>query len=51
MKTHCATAQDARALVEVLLIGWEIAESLQNEGRHLIRFEFQNAKVIDRQPP
>jgi hypothetical protein len=50
MNTHCATEQEARALVDPFLLAWEIDQALQN-SRRVIRFEFHKATVIDRQPP
>jgi len=51
MKTHCATEQEARALVDPFLHAWEIDQALQRGGRRAIRFDFLKPNVIDRHPP
>ena len=50
LKTHCRTADEARELVRPFLRGWEIHSGLQ-DGREPISFDYQTAKVIDRDPP
>jgi hypothetical protein len=47
MKTHHATEKDAREQVERLLRSWEVDQALQY-GRRVMRFEFKEAKIIDR---
>ena len=50
MKQHFATADDARILVDAYLRAWEIDAGAQR-GFDAMKFDFQNAHVIDRQPP
>jgi hypothetical protein len=50
MKDHFATAEAARGEVEPYLRSWEIATAIQYNGR-AIRFVFDKAQVIDREPP
>jgi hypothetical protein len=50
MKTHCATEDEAREVVEAFLRPWEILEAVQ-PGATGLRFLFEEAEVIDRDPP
>ena len=50
MKVHYTSVDDARKAVDQLLRVWELADALQR-GRREIRFVFQKAQVIDRDPP
>jgi hypothetical protein len=49
MKTHHATEKDAREQVERLLRSWEVDQALPY-GRRVLRFDFEDAKIIDRKP-
>ena len=49
MKTHHATGKEARGVVEPFLRSWELHQALQR-GTRLMRFEFQKANIIDRNP-
>jgi hypothetical protein len=49
MKTHCATEDEAREVVEAFLRPWEILEAVQ-PGATGLRFLFEEAEVIDRDP-
>jgi hypothetical protein len=50
MKTHHASADEARAVVDPLLQAWELDLALQ-QGRREMRFVYQGADVVDRNPP
>jgi hypothetical protein len=50
MKEHYPSPNEARGMVDPLLHAWVLADSLQR-GRREIRFVFQRAEVIDRDPP
>ncbi|SRR6266511_2300820 len=50
MKAHYDSVDKARKEVGCLLRAWELADALQR-GRREIRFIFQKAQVIDRDPP
>jgi hypothetical protein len=50
MKTHCATEQEACALVDPFLRAWEINQALQIGGRRAIHFDFLKPNLIDLQP-
>jgi hypothetical protein len=50
MKAHCATAEEARAVVDPLLRAWELDVALR-QGRRVMHFVYKNAHVIDRDPP
>lgn len=50
MKEHHATAGDAMAAVTGSLRSWEIDVALRL-GRGSLRFEYEDAKIIDRNPP
>jgi hypothetical protein len=50
MHEHFSSEREARAEVEPFLEAWEIAAALAN-GRRLIRFQYREAKLIDRDPP
>lgn len=49
MKTHYATEQGARAVVEPFMRAWEVAADLQHDPGDL-RFKFDRADVVDRAP-
>jgi hypothetical protein len=49
MVRHCATEEEARALVEPALAAWEIEAGLRR-GSPEWRFAFERAEVIDRAP-
>jgi hypothetical protein len=49
MKTHYASADTARAVVDPLLRTWEIDTALR-EGRRAIWFAYEDAEGIDRKP-
>ena len=50
MKTHCATADEARAVVDDYLRRWEVLIGLEHDPDDL-RFAFKHADIIDRSPP
>ena len=50
MKVHFASVEAAREAVEHLLTSWEIHVSL-TLGRSEISFEYDDAEIIDRNPP
>lgn len=50
MVDHYATEEEARSAVEPALRAWEILAAL-NAGRPQFEFEFDNAELIDRDPP
>jgi hypothetical protein len=50
LKEHFATASDARAAVEPTLRAWEIDAAVRR-NLHGLRFEFEKAEVVDRNPP
>ena len=50
MKEHHASIEAAREVVDRYLLGWEIDAAL-NLGRGAIRFIYNDAQVIDRNPP
>ena len=50
MKGHFATAEAACRAVQPYLTSWEIASALQR-GPGAIRFVFEKADVVDREPP
>jgi hypothetical protein len=50
MKKHFASLDAARAVVEDFFRAWEIDAAL-SYGRRYIRFIFENAQLIDRDPP
>jgi hypothetical protein len=49
LKEHYPSPDEARAVVDPLLHAWVLADS-QQRGRREIRFVFQRAEVIDRDP-
>lgn len=49
MKEHFTSEQEARKLVEPYLRAWEISSAL-HFWQEVMRFEFENAEVIDRNP-
>jgi hypothetical protein len=50
LKDHFATREEAREHVEPFLRAWEIDQALRSNGLAEISFEFQKAKLIDRDP-
>lgn len=50
-KKHFPSEEDATGAVEPYLRSWEIFEAISRSGRQELRFEFESAKVIDRDPP
>lgn len=50
MKDHHASATEARQTVRPLLDSWEFDWALRH-GRREMKFVYENANVIDRQPP
>jgi hypothetical protein len=50
MKSHFASAEDARAKVEPFLRVWELTVALQLGPREF-EFDYIGANVIDRNPP
>lgn len=50
MKTHFATSDDARLMVEPILRAWEIGTGLTC-GPDAMSFSFATAEIIDRSPP
>ena len=50
MKSHCSSIETARKVVDQYLHAWEIDADL-TRGRGEIRFIYESAKVIDRNPP
>src|SRR5215203_2349076 len=50
MKDHYATEEAAREAVEAILRPWEIFQAVHRRGISL-RFAFEKAEVIDRDPP
>ena len=49
MKDHCATAEEARELIEPLLRAWEVDAGLR-DGYREIEFVFEEAEIVDRKP-
>jgi hypothetical protein len=49
MKTHAASEEEARRQVEPFLQAWELDQAIQRRRREM-RFKFQRANVIDRNP-
>src|SRR3990172_2429812 len=49
LKEHFSSVDEARKAVEEFLRAWEIQHGLQY-GKQEIRFRFDDAKVIDRNP-
>jgi hypothetical protein len=47
---HFSTAEDARLVVDRYLEAWELDHALKN-GRRNVRFKYESAEVIDRNPP
>ena len=47
---HHASADDARAAIELFLRSWEIDAAL-GFGRSELRFDYEDAEIIDRNPP
>jgi hypothetical protein len=50
MKVHYATTEEARAVVDPRLRAWELDVALR-QGRRAMHFVYQNAHIIDRDPP
>jgi hypothetical protein len=50
MKEHYAPADEARYAVKPFLDAWEIDWALRKGGRREMRFVYENANVVDRQP-
>jgi hypothetical protein len=50
MKLHVATSEEARALIDPILRGWEMEVELAR-GPGEVRFGYENAEIIDRTPP
>jgi hypothetical protein len=50
MREHHSREADARAAVEPFLNAWELDASL-SLGRDAIRFEFEQSRIVDRNPP
>jgi hypothetical protein len=50
LKTHYSTEAEARGVVDRFLKGWELDQALAS-GRRALRFEFEKAVVINRNPP
>jgi hypothetical protein len=50
MKDHHPTEASARAVVDPFLRAWELHICLE-WGRGAIRFEFERAEIVDRNPP
>lgn len=49
MKDHCATAAEARRVVEPLIRAWEVDAGLR-DGHREIEFVFERAEILDRKP-
>jgi hypothetical protein len=50
LKLHIGTLEEARALVDPILRGWELEVELAR-GPGQMRFAYENAEIIDRAPP
>ncbi len=50
MKEHHATVEAAREAVKPFILAWELAAGLE-QGPDEIRFVFEDAEIIDRDPP
>jgi hypothetical protein len=50
MREHFATPDAARALVEPFLWAWELDASLNFDDPNVLRFAYQDAEVVDRNP-
>lgn len=50
LKLHVGTLEEARALVDPILRGWELEVELAR-GPGQMRFTYENAEIIDRTPP
>jgi len=50
MKEHHSTIDSARARVDPFVQSWEISAALQSRRRQ-VSFEYEDADVIDRDPP
>jgi hypothetical protein len=50
MVKHHASKEEARRAAEQFLRDWELDQAIQH-GRRLMRFEFKEAHIIDRNPP
>ncbi|HMH48858.1 MAG TPA: hypothetical protein VK548_01400 [Candidatus Acidoferrum sp.] len=50
MKDHYASRDEAREAVKSFLEGWEIDWALRNGGRREIKFVYEKANVVDREP-
>jgi hypothetical protein len=51
MREHHETEANARERVEMYLRGWEISAALQYGGRPEFRFVFEDAEILDLDPP
>jgi hypothetical protein len=53
MKVQHATAESARSVVDPFLDAWEVAAALapRYRGRREMRFAFERAEIVDRNPP
>ena len=49
MRNHCATAEDARDVVEPLIRAWEIDAGLRHSPGE-IQFVFETVEIVDRNP-
>src|SRR5712691_2484754 len=50
LKMHVGTLEEARALIDPILRGWEMEVELAR-GRGELRLGYENAEIIDRRPP
>ncbi len=51
MKDHFPDVRSARDVVDPWLQSWEIHSALEHEGQQQIGFDYEDAEIIDRDPP